>query len=173
MVILQAGHGGTGGRSMRVEITTTLDIAPQRAWHEVQTAQLLMHIAAPLVTFEPIAPRVFPTVWQEQKYLVTMKVLGFIPFGKHTINISMPHRADGPGQHLYHLRDNGSGDLITTWDHLITIKGTADGKTHYTDRVDIRAGVLTPLVWLFASIFYRYRQHRWRRLVRTNFAYPH
>lgn len=156
---------------MVVEITTKLDIAPQRVWQEVQTAQLLTHITAPLITFEPVEPRVLPTTWQEQNYLVTMKLFGFIPFGKQYINISIPQRVHGPGQHLYQIRDNGYGDVIAKWDHLITIKETADGMTDYTDRVEIRAGVLTPLIWLFATIFYRYRQHRWRKLIRTNFAY--
>lgn len=157
---------------MLVELTTTLDIPPHQAWQEVQTTRLLAYIAAPLVQFEPLAPPVWPPVWQEQQYLVAMNVFGVIPFGTHSINISIPRRTDVPGERMYQLRDNGSGDVISTWDHLITIKETADGTTHYTDRVEIRAGVLTPLVWLFASIFYRYRQHNWRRLVRTNFAYP-
>lgn len=32
--------------------------------------------------------------------------------------------------------------------------------------VEIRAGVLTPLVWLFAQVFFRYRQMRWRSLLK-------
>lgn len=35
---------------------------------------------------------------------------------------------------------------------------------HYTDEVEIRAGRLTPLVWLFGHLFFRYRQMRWRTL---------
>jgi hypothetical protein len=46
-----------------------------------------------------------------------------------------------------------------------------EGTTHYTDQVEIQAGLLTPLVWALASIFYRYRQFRWRRLVAADFAY--
>jgi hypothetical protein len=33
------------------------------------------------------------------------------------------------------------------------------------DRVDIRAGLLTPFIWLFAQGFYRWRQYRWGRLL--------
>jgi hypothetical protein len=32
------------------------------------------------------------------------------------------------------------------------------------DRIEIDAGVMTPLVAGFAAIFYRYRQRRWRAL---------
>lgn len=156
---------------MRVEITTTLDVTPQRAWHEVRTTRLLRYIVSPLVKFEPIEPRVFPTEWQEQKYLVNMKLLGFMPFGKHYINISIPVQREAPGQHTYQIRDNGYGDVVKKWDHLITIKEMTDGRTLYTDRVEIQAGALTLFVWLFANVFYRYRQHNWRKLVRADFAY--
>ena len=46
-----------------------------------------------------------------------------------------------------------------------------DGRTRYTDSVEVRAGLLTPLVWAFATAFYRHRQRRWRRLVRRGFRY--
>lgn len=154
---------------MIVECSTPLDSTPERAWHVVQTSQLLLYITAPLMTFKPVEPRAFPPTWQEQKYHVSLKLFGVIPFGNHVINISIPQWRTIPGQQQYQLRDNGYGDRIATWDHLITIKETADGRTHYTDRVEIRAGVLTPFIWLFAAIFYRYRQYRWRHLVRTNF----
>lgn len=156
---------------MLVEITTTLDITPQRAWQEVQTTRLLNYIVSPLVTFEPVEPRVFPAVWQERKYLVSMKLFGWIPFGKHYINISTPVRSEAPGLQTYQIRDEGFGDVIKKWDHLITIREMTDGRTQYTDRVEVQAGVLTPFVWVFAIIFYRYRQRNWRKLVHTDFAY--
>jgi hypothetical protein len=34
-----------------------------------------------------------------------------------------------------------------------------------TDRIELHAGLLTPAVWLFAFMFYRYRHRRWRRLI--------
>jgi hypothetical protein len=38
------------------------------------------------------------------------------------------------------------------------------------DEVDIAAGHMTPIVWAFAQVFYRHRQHRWRALARTLLA---
>ena len=37
--------------------------------------------------------------------------------------------------------------------------------------LSFRAGVLTPFIWLFAQLFYRHRQSRWRRLVANGFDY--
>ena len=96
-----------------------------------------------------------------------MKIFGWFSFGKHWIVISKPQAENGP----YHIRDNGYGDHIKKWDHWINIQDALDEKTLYTDQVDIEAGLLTPVVWLFSQVFYRYRQRRWRELVKNNFQY--
>jgi hypothetical protein len=58
----------------------------------------------------------------------------------------------------------------TIWDHWIEIAPESSG-TRYLDRIHLDAGLLTPLIAAFAAIFYNYRQKRWRKLVRSNFAY--
>lgn len=156
---------------MRVEVSTILNCPVARVWREVGTTRLLKHITYPLAAFDPIEPRTWPEEWEPRRYLVAMRVLGVLPFGKHWINISFPLADTTPGREHYQVRDNGYGDVIRTWDHLITIRELPGGRTHYTDRVNIDAGRLTPMVWLYAQVFYRYRQHRWRGLVRSNFAY--
>jgi len=52
--------------------------------------------------------------------------------------------------------------MVRTWDHEISIRHASATCCFYTDSVDIEAGLLTPLVWLFAQALYRYRQRRWR-----------
>jgi hypothetical protein len=47
----------------------------------------------------------------------------------------------------------------------------AVGGTLYRDQVTIQAGMFTPFIWLFAQLFYRHRQRRWRQLARTGFNY--
>jgi len=64
------------------------------------------------------------------------------------------------------LRDNGYSALITTWDHWITVEPDGERGTRYRDEVEVKAGLLTPFVWLFAQVFYRHRQRRWRALAR-------
>ena len=68
------------------------------------------------------------------------------------------------------IRDNGYGPLIKRWDHWIAIAADEGGTTHYTDRVAIEAGLITPLITTFARVFYAHRQRRWRALARTGFA---
>jgi len=54
--------------------------------------------------------------------------------------------------------------FIYTWDHTIRIAEAPSG-CEYSDEILIHAGLLTLFIWLYANIFYRYRQARWRRLV--------
>lgn len=151
---------------MRVQISTVLECPTERAWQEVQTSRLLCHIATPLVLFEAIVPTALPENWSDDKYQVRMWLFGFIPFANQWIVIQ---RGSVPGK--YELLDDGYGDMIQTWRHLITLRPTPEGFTRYTDTVDIDAGFLTFGVWLFANIFFRYRQSRWRGLVKRNFWY--
>jgi hypothetical protein len=148
-----------------------LNCSPERAWQEVQTSRLLAYITAPLVVFEPVDPPALPECWAEERYLVRMRLFGLIPFGSQWIVITKPVVDPTLGRRHYELRDNGHGEVIATWDHRIIMRETEEGRTHYTDRVTIRAGLLTPFIWAYASLFYRYRQYRWRRLVENGFAY--
>ena len=64
------------------------------------------------------------------------------------------------------IRAQEAGGPITAWNHRIRIQPEGSG-CRYTDEVRINAGLLTPMVWLHTQLFFRYRQMRWRRLVRA------
>jgi ligand-binding SRPBCC domain-containing protein len=150
---------------MKTTVSTLLDAPPERVWEALQRPGLLEYVAAPLVEFEPVDPPSFPERWAREEYRVRMALFGVLPLGEQTIRISKPRVDDAEGEQFYRLRDDGSGRLASTWDHLISVRETPDGKTVYTDEVEVEAGLLTPLVWLFAAVFYRHRQRRWRKLV--------
>lgn len=150
---------------MIVDISTILKCSIDEAVTHVKTPRLLEFVAAPLVRFVPVTPPVFPDVWSVGEYSVALRLFGIVPVGKQAIVISMPPTETG-----FTVRDAGHGALINTWDHLITITPHGSG-CHYRDRVEVRAGVLTPFVWLFAQLFYRHRQRRWRALVARHFDY--
>ncbi len=131
----------------------------------MQTSALLHHVAAPLIRFSPrSAP--FPMLWLPGEYRAWMWLFGLIPIGWQAVVISHPP-ADGDTRFV---RDNGYSPLIMRWDHWIAISPHPEGGTHYVDRVEIEAGLLTPLIVAFARIFYAHRQRRWRKLAQTGFA---
>lgn len=156
-------------RGAIVRVTTLLDWPAERVWEELQKPSLLQHIAAPILYFEAINPPTLPSKWQEGKYLVRMKLFGILSLGTQWIGIEIPSE-HAPGV-SYRLRDNGYGQLIKVWDHLIHFEPTDDGKTRYTDQVVLDGGLLTPFAWFFAMLFYRHRQQRWRQLVARSSAH--
>lgn len=155
---------------MRLTRTIRLACTAERCFDEVQTTRLLVHIAQPLLYFTPVDPPQLPSRWEEREYTVAMHWLGLLPLGQHIVRISGQDHTQRDGRFSVELRDNGSGTLIARWDHRIFIQAAAQG-CDYTDQVDIQAGLLTPLAWLFAWGFYRHRQQRWQQLVRRNFSY--
>jgi len=99
-----------------------------------------------------------------------MKVLK-MPFGKQTIGVEIVEGIH-PDEHI--IRDNGYGEKIKQWDHWILLKKTSNkNQVIYIDRIDVKAGLLTPFVALFAHVLYRHRQRRWRSLIKKNFRPLH
>lgn len=151
---------------MRVDISTRLPCPAETAARHVKTPALHGYVSRPLLTFVPRSPDELPEVWSEGTYRVSMYLLGKIPLGRQAIVISFPEAEDTG----FCVRDNGHGGMARKWDHWVTIR-PAGGGCIYRDRVDVEAGPFTPLVWGFAQLFYRYRQFRWRKLVKKGFQY--
>ncbi len=152
---------------MKLFRSTTICAPAERVWSELQTPRLLVHVARPFVRFVPVSPPQFPEVWEDAEYEVKVWAFGVVPFGRQTIRTS--RSAEDGNVHV--LRDRGSGQLVKVWDHIIRVQPAADGTTRYSDAVEVKAGLLTPFVWLFAYFFYWHRQRRWRALARGAFSY--
>ena len=91
---------------------------------------------------------------------VRMYLLGMAPLGTHTLHFE----SIDPRAHEIMTREHDW--LVRRWDHCIRIQPLAAGQCRYSDTVDIEAGLLTPLVWLFARCFYAHRQWRWLGVAR-------
>ncbi|GBF48644.1 hypothetical protein LPTSP4_01440 [Leptospira ryugenii] len=134
----------------------------------VKLSNTLKFIAHPLLIFEPIEPEKYPKVWRNGEYLVKLRIFGVIPFGTQSIRIELI-KVNTPDEFI--LRDNGQGQVAKIWDHWIIIQSTPDANlTRFIDRIEIKAGWMTIPVCLFAAIFYRWRQFRWKKLIRNNFG---
>lgn len=128
----------------------------------------LDYIAFPILVFKNIDPKNYPKIWKNGTYQVKMMLFNFIPFGKQYIKIEELKDKD-PNEFI--IRDNGTGDLIKKWDHWIIIKKINGNSevVQYIDRIDIDAGLITSFIWIFANIFYRWRQFRWKSLINNSF----
>lgn len=150
---------------MKVDISTQLTCTAEQAVRHLRTPKLHRYVSRPLLRFVPLDPPRLPDVWAEGTYWVNMYLFGFIPFGRQAIVISFPESKE-----TFTVRDAGYGSLVHQWDHVVTIQPIRGGAL-YRDCVSIKAGLLTPLVWAFAGLFYWHRQRRWKRLVENGFRY--
>lgn len=149
---------------MLVKVMSIFNCNSDELFNEVKKSKSLFYIAKPLVKFVRLPNHPLPDLWEEGKYLVKMYILGFIPFGSQWIVITV-------NDDMKHIRDNGYSMLIKKWDHNIYLKDIGNNKTLYADTIEINAGILTIFIVLFANVFYRLRQKRWKKLINNKFDY--
>ena len=143
---------------MIVQISAQLPISADKAWEKVKESRTLLFVTRGLLGF---SGENFPVEWKTGETVKTRLLLfNFIPAWNHEISFV---RIDDERRELY---TNEKGGLISVWNHLIKIDEKPANSCLYTDRIEIEAGLLTPIVWFFAQLFYRYRQMRWQVLAR-------
>ncbi len=147
------------------QLDTVLPCSYEAAVAEVKTPRLFMHVSSPVLVFEPTNGTVVPNTWEGRTYWFRLKLFGFLPLGAQAIDITVTEEPD-----TLKIQDNGHSRLIRVWNHLITIQ-RKNGDTFYRDTLNVDAGVLTPLVWLFARLLFAHRQKRWRQLALSGFKY--
>ena len=157
---------------MRVHLSTPLSSPPEWVAAQLQSTAVFRHITAPLIQFHPARGTEWPTHWAPGELALHMRLLGVLPMGPQTVRISIEPAAQSGGWPT--LRDNGEGVLMRRWDHRITLQPLSDGRTLYTDDIEVIARhlpwLMTPLSALFAQVFYRHRQRRWRQLAAQHVA---
>lgn len=141
-------------------ISTTFDCTAEQLWDEIRRPASLRFVSAPLLHFEPLIPGELDSDWVVGKtYALRLSLFGFLPAGGHRITLVSINR----DANLIESRE--SGTLSPVWNHTIRFHALGDGKLHYSDEIEIQAGLLTGFIWVFAHLFYRHRQRRWKKLL--------
>lgn len=142
---------------MRIVQSSVFQATPQQVFSLVSKISTLKFIAKPLLYF-PFITQPESDEWQPNlRYHMKLRVFGVLPFGKHQISFEKFEPTI--------IISNESGSMISIWKHYITIHAINDSQVLYSDIVEIKAGVLTPIIWTFARLFYRHRQRRWIKLL--------
>ncbi|PIE81793.1 MAG: hypothetical protein CSA11_02685 [Chloroflexi bacterium] len=145
---------------MFARISTQLNCTESELWEKISKLDSLQFIASPILTFVPMNPGASNSKWEVgQNYLFKLYFLKVIPLGLHTIQLV---KID---QNPNIISSHESGLLTPVWNHKISFKEVKPGLVSYSDEVEIGARWLTPFVCLFAHVFYRYRQRRWKILL--------
>jgi ligand-binding SRPBCC domain-containing protein len=146
----------------RVRVQSVFDAPPDAVWAKVTRPALLTYVTHPLLNFKQQNGEPLPEIWHEGDSLqVNLTGLGCIPLGPHTI------RAERIDAERREIQSRESGRMAEIWWHFISVSDHSDGRTLYTDEIDIYAGPLTGVVAAFARFFYRYRQTRWQTVIRN------
>ena len=123
----------------------------------LQRFDTLRYIAKPYATFKSVDGQT-ELIWEVgRSFSFNFRMFGFIPLGVHVIHVK-----EFSPDNIY---TNEGNPFCPVWNHRIILKETPDGKTEYTDEVEIRAGWKTPFVYLWAKTFYAHRQKKWIKLL--------
>jgi hypothetical protein len=146
---------------MVTKVSTLLDAPAARVWDAVREPRTLVYVARGSLRFTGVEN--WPDRWQEGDTIRTRFVLFHLVPAPWLHELRVVRVDDDKRE----VCSNERGGPIRRWDHAIQIEPLPGDRCRYTDGIEIDAGLLTPLVWAYAQLFYRYRQMRWRKLARS------
>jgi len=146
---------------MIVRISTYLPCSEGELWAKIMDPKSLQFVASPILKFIPVGKNIFDKEWElNRDYVLKLYLFGFLPLGNHTIRLINIDRSENK------IESTESGLLARVWNHTIQFQEIEENRVHYMDIIEIKAGLLTPVILGFAHLFYRHRQRRWRKLLR-------
>lgn len=147
----------------RVDLTTDLAAPKASVTAALRRVHTLRTLTRGMLAIDPAdSAHPLPALWPVDGTPVMLRIRPFhLPVGwRHTIRVVEADLARGV------LRTEESGGAVRRWDHTIEVSSLDAGRTRYRDLVEMEAGVLTPVIAVWAQVFYRVRQRRWRALAR-------
>ncbi|PJE22322.1 MAG: hypothetical protein CK431_17145 [Mycobacterium sp.] len=142
-----------------VHVETTLPTSADRVWSAMLSPATFLYVCKGLFGFPALAGRTesLRTGERGTGWLMAFHV---IPAYRHTIEVTEVDEATGT------IRTREHGGVLKAWNHTLHVEALQADSCRYSDTVDIDAGFLTGAVVAIATGIYRYRQRRWRKLVR-------
>lgn len=152
-----------------MQLRLELDCPPDAAWDAVRSPRVLAEVYGPLVDLVPLDPPVFPEQWGEgggEVRVALSAILGLVPLGEQRIRLSFSERGDARVLEDSGAPVSGPLSLVTRWRHRMAVAPAPGGRTLYRDRLDVGAGLATPVVWAALWVLWQWRGVRLRRLAR-------
>ena len=158
---IDINYDGNIVNGKKLIVTSVLDIDINTVWNEVQKSSLLEFVCDGRLKFKPVDSD-FPKLWKKGMTIkAKLLVYGFIPFGGiHSLDFK-----EVKPKKFYALT-NEKNSIVKVWNHKIQLKKTDDNQTNYTDEIEVYAGILTTIITKWAESLYKYRQRRWKLVVK-------
>lgn len=148
-----------------IHVETELPTDADRLWSALQQPAAFLYVIRGLFGMPALAGRSDP-VRAGESGSGWLFAFHLVPVHRHTIEVLDVEHATRT------IRTHEHGGLVRRWDHVLHAEPLSAARCRYSDTVTIDAGSLTPLVAALAVGIYRYRQRRWRRLVRKHLLRP-
>jgi hypothetical protein len=144
---------------MRCFVQTNLDVSVAEAWSAAKRPATLLRVTRGFLGFSGFER--IPSEWREGMVVHTRFWFFhlFPAWWSHTMTVKQID------EDRRVIASSECGGIIRVWNHTIRVSPAPPGCV-YSDEIEIQAGLLTLFIWLYANIFYRYRQARWRQLSR-------
>ena len=153
---------------MKVSTRATLECSIDSAWEALHTPEIFKKVSAPFTVFRTTPGHELPARFQTGvDYSVDVVASGLIPLGQQTIHLT-DEVTDWTSRTV---SDTGHGDsgalgMLRDWRHRMSLTARPDGGTDFHDTLSVRAGVLTPLLWVAMRVMWSWRSMRLRQVTR-------
>lgn len=144
-----------------VHLETILPTSADRVWTAMLSPATFLYVCKGLFGFPALSGRSEPLRVGERGtgWLVAFHL---VPAYRHTIEIVEVNEATKT------VRTHEHGGMLKTWNHTLHVESLGDNSCRYSDTLEIDAGRATAVVAAAAAGIFRYRQRRWRKLVRRH-----
>ncbi len=142
-----------------VRVSTELEASADHVWERLLQKKTYLYLVQGWLAIEKT--QAWPDAFFVQGASIVMQIrlFGKGPLSSHEAQVVLVDES------AREIATDESSRLVRIWKHCMRVEALPGNRSRYTDRVLISAGLLTPAVWLFASLFYRARQQRWKRLL--------
>ena len=144
-----------------VHIETILPTDADRVWSAMLSPVTFLYVCKGLLGFPVLSGR-SEALRAGERGTGWLFAFHLIPAYRHTIEIVEVDQVSRT------VRTHEHGGLLKAWNHTLHVEPIDERSSRYSDTVDIDAGVATAFVAMVATGIHRYRQRRWRKLVRRH-----
>ena len=152
---------GKSKKGLKIIISSNLNSIIEKIWDKILNIETLIYICKPMARFKLISNENIVKWEMNKEYIFKLFIYGFLPLGKHKIILDKMDPENG----LIISRENNN--IVKIWNHKIFMENKGENIIEYTDEVDIYAGIFTFFVAVWAILFYKHRQKKWRKIVKT------
>ncbi|MGN6274100.1 MAG: hypothetical protein ACTHMQ_13535 [Protaetiibacter sp.] len=149
---------------MRVQLSFTVACDADMAWSIITSPEAAARAYAPLMAMTPEGE--LPERWRDgDEAIVQLRAAGALSLGRQRIAIRTRRR--GATRILEDAGGPLTGPLaiVDSWRHRMAVTPLTSGGTLYRDRLDVTAGLATPLVWFALWMVWQARGLRIRRMM--------